>query len=73
MFGNDVTTWKGKQIMLYVDPNVKMKGETVGGIRIRPVSNRPAPPKPEPEPLTEPQTDPVPATYGDMWEGEANA
>lgn len=30
--------WAGKKITLYVDPNVSIKGEKVGGIRIRPVA-----------------------------------
>ncbi len=29
--------WIGKKITLYVDPNVSIKGEKVGGLRIRPV------------------------------------
>lgn len=29
--------WIGKKITLFVDPNVTIKGEKVGGIRIRPV------------------------------------
>lgn len=45
MFGPDVTKWKGQQIILYIDPDVKMKGETVGGIRIRETGRRHAPPK----------------------------
>lgn len=35
MFGTVTTGWLGKQITLYVDPNVKLKGQTVKGIRIR--------------------------------------
>lgn len=39
-FNNDspfVEDWKLTKIELYIDANVKMKGETVGGVRIRPV------------------------------------
>ena len=28
--------WKGKQIVLFNDPNVSFRGELVGGIRVRP-------------------------------------
>lgn len=31
-----VENWKGLTIELYIDSNVKMKGEVVGGIRIKP-------------------------------------
>ncbi|MCB0642910.1 MAG: hypothetical protein KDC44_14780 [Phaeodactylibacter sp.] len=34
---NKPAEWVGKSITLYPDNSVKMKGETVGGIRIRPV------------------------------------
>ena len=30
-----VEDWKNITVELYIDPNVKMKGETVGGVRIR--------------------------------------
>lgn len=36
LFGKDTTNWRDKSIALYVDHNVKMKGQKVGGIRIRP-------------------------------------
>jgi hypothetical protein len=32
-----VEDWAGLRIELYIDENVKMKGEIVGGVRIRPV------------------------------------
>lgn len=37
--GNDpfVENWKNIKVELYVDDSVKMKGETVGGVRVRPV------------------------------------
>ena len=31
-----VEDWRNNSIELYIDPNVKMKGEKVGGVRIRP-------------------------------------
>lgn len=33
----DALEWVGATIELYVDTNVKMKGETVGGVRVRPI------------------------------------
>ena len=32
-----VEDWKDTKIQLYIDENVKMKGEIVGGVRINPV------------------------------------
>lgn len=32
-----VEDWKNKLIELYIDTNVKMKGDIVGGVRIRPI------------------------------------
>jgi len=37
-----VEDWKNITIELYIDDNVKMKGETVCGVRIRPVQPKPA-------------------------------
>lgn len=36
-YGSSTGDWVGKEVTLYVDPNVKMKGEKVKGIRIRKV------------------------------------
>lgn len=33
----DPAKWVGKKITLFVDPNVSIKGEKVGGLRIRPI------------------------------------
>lgn len=33
--------WKNVRIELYVDANVRMKGEIVGGVRVKPVQPRP--------------------------------
>jgi len=33
--GKHTKDWVGKEITLYVDPNVKVKGVAVGGVRIR--------------------------------------
>lgn len=40
MYGNDTTSWVGKRVTLYYDASVQMKGERVGGIRIRPTVPR---------------------------------
>lgn len=36
-----VEDWSDTTIELYIDPNVKMKGELVGGIRIKPIKPTP--------------------------------
>jgi len=40
-----VEDWKNTVVELYIDPNVKMKGDVVGGVRIKPT--KPALQKPE--------------------------
>ena len=59
----DFNDWIGKQIVVYVDPNVTMKGKVVGGIRCRARRNAPAPatPKPAPAPVPPPAPAPVAA------------
>jgi hypothetical protein len=42
----DTDNWKNIPIELYVDSSVKMKGEIVGGVRIKPIQPRIAQPKP---------------------------
>lgn len=37
-----VEDWKDIHVELYIDADVKMKGETVGGVRVRPAQPRPA-------------------------------
>ena len=44
-----VDDWAGAVIELYIDPNVKMKGEMVGGVRIKPNVATPQKPKLTPE------------------------
>lgn len=34
-YGDDTDAWVGKQILLYVDPNVSFQGRVVGGLRVR--------------------------------------
>ena len=43
LFGNDSTKWLGKQILLWIDPHVKLKKEIVPGIRIKPVPKQAKP------------------------------
>src|SRR3990167_8178876 len=33
--GDDTDEWTGKQVMLYVDPDVEFAGNVVGGLRVR--------------------------------------
>ena len=40
-FGTDVDTWKPILVELYIDSTVKMKGQVVGGVRIKTISPRP--------------------------------
>ncbi len=52
--------WKGKQIVLYDDPNVSFGGKLVGGVRVRaPRIKAAAAPAPSPAPLVEPEPEPT--------------
>ena len=44
---DDTDDWKGKRVVLYVDPTVMYAGQVVGGIRVR----RPKPTAPPPKPV----------------------
>jgi hypothetical protein len=59
---DDTDHWRGKQVVLYVDPNVSYQGKLVGGIRLRAkkVVAAPAPPPPAP---------PLPAT-GEIYDDD---
>jgi hypothetical protein len=51
---DDTDHWRGKRVVLYVDPNVSFQGKLVGGIRLRApkpsaVPHRSAPPVLTPE------------------------
>lgn len=35
LFGMDTANWRGKDVLLYVDPDVRMMGKVVNGIRIK--------------------------------------
>jgi hypothetical protein len=35
MIGDDTVEWNGKQVCLYLDPTVSMRGKVVGGLRFR--------------------------------------
>jgi hypothetical protein len=39
-FGTDVDTWANIPVELYIDATVKMKGQVVGGVRIKTISPR---------------------------------
>jgi len=39
-FGTDVDTWVNIPVELYIDATVKMKGQVVGGVRIKTISPR---------------------------------
>lgn len=43
LFGDESDGWTGKQIEIYVDPNVKYAGKKVGGLRIRAIAGLNAP------------------------------
>ncbi|WP_299116873.1 hypothetical protein [uncultured Winogradskyella sp.] len=49
-----VEDWSNTKIQLYIDPNVKMKGEVVGGVRINPMQPKEAIKKPFTEANFEP-------------------
>ncbi len=35
LYGSDTKEWTGKSVTLYVDPNVRVAGKKVGGVRFR--------------------------------------
>ena len=45
----DLNDWKGKQIVLYNDPNVSFRGKLTGGIRCRAPRHQTEPDAPEPK------------------------
>jgi len=60
MFGRTTPDWIGRQVLLYVKPDVMLAGKKVPGIRIKPAPEQRKPdPIPAPEPRVKP--DPVPA------------
>ena len=62
VFGSDDTDdWIGKQIVLFVDPNVSYGGKIVGGIRMRKPKNQA--PKPAPKPEPPPEDDDIPFAW----------
>lgn len=59
-FGDDSDHWVGKNVKVYVDPNVSFQGRVVGGLRLRPpkaagrgTPSAPPPPPPPPAPESE--------------------
>jgi hypothetical protein len=51
LFGMDTKDWRGKWVALYVDPEVKMAGQKVNGLRIRPAQAQGEPPQQQAAPL----------------------
>ena len=41
IYGNDSTSWIGKDIEVYIDPNVMFGGKKTGGLRVRKVELSP--------------------------------
>src|SRR3990167_329207 len=64
IFGSDDTDhWRGKRIVLYIDPNVTFQGKLVGGIRIRApkaTATAMAPVPPPPAPVSDLTDDDIP-------------
>jgi hypothetical protein len=64
-YGDDTDVWTGKQVLLYVDPNVSFQGRVVGGLRLR-VPRPKLSPGNEPKPRTvAQQADDRPPEYTD--------
>lgn len=61
MFGRTTPEWIGKQVILYVKPDVMLAGKKVPGIRIK------AAPESKPEPLPDPPKKPDPITAFRSW------
>jgi hypothetical protein len=40
-FGDESDNWRGKKVTIYVDPNVSFQGRVVGGLRLRPIKDKP--------------------------------
>jgi len=59
-YGSDSDDWKGKQVTVYVDPNVSFQGRVVGGLRLRPVKAQKAASKPTPAQDFEDSLDEIP-------------
>ncbi len=66
MYGPYLEEWVGKCITLYVDPDVKMKGERTGGIRVRPIV-------PRGSVTTDPMDQPIDEAGAAQREAAANA
>lgn len=64
LFGMNTELWRGKIVALYVDPEVKMAGQLVNGLRLRP-----APPGSRPHA----ELKDLPASWGDWTDEERGA
>jgi hypothetical protein len=55
--GRNSDDWLGKKVILFVDPSVQFKGQTMGGLRLRPVKPPKATATPAPAAAAEPGLD----------------
>ncbi len=61
--GDDTDDWKGKQVVLYVDPDVEFGGQVVGGLRVRqakPIQAKKSQPRDDRPPTFEQLDDSIP-------------
>ncbi len=49
-YGDDTDNWVKRKVTVYVDPNVSFQGRVVGGLRLRPIKDKPKPVAREVEP-----------------------
>jgi hypothetical protein len=49
-YGDDTDNWVKRKVTVYVDPNVSFQGRVVGGLRLRPIKDKPKPVAHEVEP-----------------------
>jgi hypothetical protein len=57
-FGPETDGWRGRSIVLYYDPNVAMKGQITGGMRLRMPDNAQVQPAAVPAPAPAPPLQP---------------
>lgn len=55
-FGDETDDWRGRQVIVYTDPNVSFGGRIVGGLRLRIPKQQKPPSEPKPKTVAE-QTD----------------
>ncbi|MBN1458342.1 MAG: hypothetical protein JXA57_02315 [Armatimonadetes bacterium] len=54
LYGDDLAGWRGKPLVLFVDPQVEFGGRQVGGVRCRAPRDRSPSPQPQSEPNAAP-------------------